>query len=120
MHHTLFALPAIADIIVAGVKKMIKPALILQDRTGAECRIRVGHHPVIECHAQIIIADQIVSTVSIDGVITLAVMVSVVKIIEFEPAVLCHKRHCVTDVGTFRRRKQLAGNLRVRFIRQTA
>ncbi len=94
--------------------------LILHHRAGADRGVRIRHPAEVQRHAEILIPDEVVGPVFIDGVITLTVVVRVVQIIDLQHPVVRYEGHRIAHIRPLGRGEKLVVDGFIRFIRQSA
>ena len=119
LHHALLALAAVSGVVMAGVEQMVEPVGVLHHRAGAQGGIGVGHLAVVEHHAVVFPAHQVVGGVHVDGVVALAVVVGVIEVVELQLVVLIDERHHVAHIAALGRGEQSVVHRLIGLVRET-
>ena len=104
------------SIIVAGVETVVHPVLPQQHRPRAQGQVRIAKVPAGNHLAVILIFIEIPGGKPVDGVISLAVVIGIIKIIQLQFAIV-HQGHHIAHPCSLRGGIELVQNRLVGFIR---
>ena len=90
-----------------GVEKVVEAVLILHDGAGADRGVGIRQLAKIQNLPVIFIGTQVLGGIFVDGVISHAIVIRVIEVIELERAVVGHKGHRVPDVRILRSRVEI-------------
>ena len=118
VHGALFASSAVARVVMTGVEEVVQAVRVLHDGAGAQCGVGVRALAVVQHHAMILIAIELLGAVLVDGMVALAVVAGVVEVVQLQRAVRGHEGHDVAHVATLRPRIQVVLHRLIRVVRQ--
>ena len=101
-----------------GVEKVVEAVLILHDGAGADRGVGIRQLAKIQNLPVIFIGTQVLGGIFVDGVISHAIVIRVIEVIELERAVIGHEGHRVTDVCILRRGIEIVIDRGVWFVRK--
>ena len=88
---------------MAGVEQVVEPVGVLHHSTGAQGGVGIGHLTVVQYHAVVFPAHQIIGGILVDGVVALAVVVGIVEVVELQLVILGDEGHHVAHIAALGR-----------------